>query len=167
MADEEQDKTLGLLQPAQKEQQGHPEHHFRNHDRREQQGVERVFGRELEADEGQSRQDADARGNHRRKRAEDKGIFKGFDNRFILSQSDEPAQADALHWKYAELLGVEGKHDDHDDGSEQKHIHEKGVDADQIPAEGEALHDLIPLKAFKDLVDSQVAVVSPDDDEQQ
>jgi hypothetical protein len=54
VADQQQGETFGLLQPAQKQQQGNPQHHFRNHDRRQQQGVEGVLAGELEADERQA-----------------------------------------------------------------------------------------------------------------
>ncbi len=134
----------------------------------ESRRVLRVFlPGKFEADEGQRGQNADGGRHHGRQRAQHQRVLEGVDDRIVLRQLDEPAQADALHRENAELLGVERQHDDHDDRGEHEYVYQDRVDSDQCPSRREVFHGSITLKAFEYLVDSQVAVISPHDDEQQ
>jgi hypothetical protein len=56
-------------------------------------------------------------------------FLKGVDDRFILGQLDEPAEAESLHGEDAELLGVERQHHDHHDGGEHEHVDQESCRA--------------------------------------
>ena len=71
---------------------------------------------------------------HGRQRPQDQRVFEGIDDRVVLGQLDEPAEAEAFHGKDAELLGVEGQDDHHHDRREHEHVHQDRVEADQRPS---------------------------------
>jgi hypothetical protein len=51
-----------------------------------------------------------------------------------MGELDKPPQAESLHRKTAELLGIEGQDQNHDNGGEHENVDQRGVEANQGPA---------------------------------
>src|SRR5690606_32141624 len=131
--------------------------------------IEGVFAGKIKPDEGKCRHYTDTCRDHGCQGTEEQRILKGVYDGLILRQLDKPAETEAFHREYPEMLGVKSQDNNHDYGSKHKDIDEDRIQFDECPAERKTsrnltlrlFHELFPLKTFEDLVDPQITVIGP------